>query len=71
MASETRATEQDKKICHGNLHSLNHGKVVFLASKKMQLLHWIFEQREQGLQVTSQAVQKVTEKIAPELVQKQ
>ncbi len=36
----------------------------------MQLLRWIFEQREQGVQVTSRAVQKVAEKIIPELCEK-
>ncbi len=33
--------------------------------KKMQLLHWIFEQREDGLQVTTRLIQKVAEKSIP------
>ena len=36
----------------------------------MQLLRWIFEQREQGVQVTSRAVRKVAERMIPELREK-
>ncbi len=39
------------KITNGHAHSLNTGRVSILAPKKMQLLHWLFEQCEQGLQV--------------------
>ncbi len=38
----------------------------FLASKKMQLLRWIFEQHEQGLQVTTGLIRKVAEKFLHE-----
>ena len=56
---------QIKKNYHGNLCCFNLGKVGSLASKKMQLLHWIFEQREDGLQVTTRLIQKVAEKSIP------
>ena len=69
-AGETRETEQVKKTYHGHLRSLNHGRVSMLAPKKMQLLRWIFEQREQGVQVTSRAVRKVVERMIPELCEK-
>ena len=58
------------KITNGHARSLNTRRVSFLAPKKMQLLHWLFEQCEQGLQVTTQLVQKVAEKLVPELCEK-
>ncbi len=69
-AGETRESEQVKKTYHGHLRSLHHGRVSMLAPKKMQLLRWIFEQREQGVQVTSRAVRKVAERMIPELREK-
>ena len=41
------------KTIKGHVRSLHPGRVSILAPKKMQLLHWLFEQREQGLQVTT------------------
>jgi hypothetical protein len=58
------------KLNTGHARSLNTGRVSFLAPKKMQLLRWIFEQREQGLQVTTRLVRKVAEKLLPELCEK-
>ena len=57
---------QIKKIHHGNFCCLNLGKVSFLVFMKMQLLHWISEQREQGLQVTTGLIRKVAEKFLHE-----
>ncbi len=41
------------KTINGNVRILHPGRVSFLAPKKTQLLHWLFEQHEQGLQVTT------------------
>ena len=58
------------KTINGHVRSLHPGRVSILAPKKMQLLHWLFEQCEQGIQVTTRLVQKVAEKLVPELCEK-
>ena len=58
------------KTISGQVRSLHPGRVSILAPKKMQLLHWLFEQREQGLQVTTRLVQKVAENLVPDLHEK-
>ena len=58
------------KTISGQVHSLHPGRVSILAPKKMQLLRWLFEQREQGLQVTTRLVRKVAENLVPELREK-
>ena len=52
-----------RKFFSGNLRSLHPGKSSILASKTTPLLRWIFEHREQGLQVTKRMVLKVTEDV--------
>lgn len=42
-----------RKFLSGSLRSLHPGKTSILASKTTPLLRWIFEHREQGLQVTT------------------
>ena len=58
------------KTISGQVRSLHPGRVSILAPKKMQLLRWLFEQCKQGLQVTTRLVQKVAEKLVPELCEK-
>ena len=59
-----------RKFFSGNLRSLHPGKSSILASKTTPLLRWIFEHREQGVQVTTRMVRKVAEDIVPNFREK-
>ena len=59
-----------RKFFSGNLRSLHPGKSSILTSKTTPLLRWIFEHREQGVQVTTRMVRKVAEDIVPNFCEK-
>ena len=54
------------KFLHGNLWSLNRGRMSILAPIEMDLLRFLFEYCEQGIQVTKKMVKKFVEKVMPE-----
>ena len=54
------------KFLHGNLRSLNEGRMSILAPIEMDLLRFLFEYREHGIQVTTKMVRKFVEKVMPE-----
>ena len=58
------------KFLHGNLQSLNEGRMSILAPIEMDLLRFLFEYREQGIQVTTKLVRKFVEKVMPEFCPK-
>ena len=54
----------------GHIRSRHRGRQGVLESKETELLQWIFEHREQGIQVTTRMVRNYALKILPELQQK-
>ena len=59
-----------RKFLSGSLRSLHPGKTSILASRTTPLLRWIFEHREQGLQVTTRMVRKFAEDLVPNFREK-
>ena len=70
MQHLTGILSSTRKFFSGNLRSLHPGKSSILASKTTPLLRWIFEHREQGVQVTTRMVRKVAEDIVPNFREK-
>ena len=58
------------KTISGQVRSLHPGRVSILAPKKIQLLHWIFEQCKQGLKETTRLVKKWQRNSSPSFVRK-
>ena len=54
-----------KNVLHGHLRTLHPGRLGMLSSHEPELLRFIFEFREQGIQVTTRMVRKFAEKIVP------
>ena len=52
-------------MLHGHLQTLHLGRLGMLSSHEPELLQFIFEFREQGIQVTTRMVRKFAEKIVP------
>ena len=59
-----------KNVLHGHLHTLHPGRLGMLSSHEPELLQFIFEFREQGIQVTTRMVRKFAEKIVPDFHKK-
>ena len=59
-----------QSLLRGHIRSRHRGRQGVLESKETELLQWIFEHREQGIQVTTRMVRNYALKILPELRQK-
>ncbi len=57
--------KQPHKKISGCLHALHKGKAIALAPKENDILRFIFEQHEQGIQMTAKMVQNFVKKIMP------
>ena len=64
LLKKDRQTTTEKKV-PGHLRSLHQGRASILAPKENELLMFIFERCEQGIQVTARMVWKFAEKIMP------
>ena len=53
------------KLLHGNLRSLHNGRNSILAPIEEDLLQFILEYREQGIQVTTKMIRKFTKNLMP------
>ncbi len=59
-----------QSLLHGHIRSRQRVRQGILESKETELLQWIFEHHEQGIQVTTRMVRNYALKILPELQQK-